>query len=318
MKDAFRHYFRPTPSEFTNFWENALFSFDASVLLNIYGYSRETREQLILLLENYSRRIQLPHQFALEFARNRCSTIMKQVKNYHDAERELTQIKNKYLAPRRDHPYLSEPHLSNYDAILAALKKDREYLRALITEDPFLTRLLVVFEGKLGPAPTSDELPKLHEEAKERYASNIPPGYLDLKRKAAPEAYGDYIGWRQLMNISQKSSRDIILVTDDFKDDWWQSEGDLTIGPLPALLKEFADETGHELYIYNSDGFLRHAQSAGAITISEHVIAEVGERLASQREIRAEETLKAYPVGADELLKSDAPPESEKLTPDEL
>ncbi len=79
MKDAFRHYFRPTDAEIALLWQNALFSFDASVLLNVYGYSRDTREELISFLENNSDRLRLPYQFGLEFARNRCSTIMKQV-----------------------------------------------------------------------------------------------------------------------------------------------------------------------------------------------------------------------------------------------
>jgi hypothetical protein len=212
MKNVFRHYFRPRTGDFEVLWTNALFSFDASVFLNVYGYSRDTREELVSFLEKNADRLRLPYQFGLEFARNRCSTIMKQVHNYRAVENVLIQIRKQQLTPHHHHPYLSEPHLRNYDDILSGLAHSREELRALITSDPFLDRLLVAFDGKLGPAPTETELQSLHDEAKTRYAENIPPGYADQKRKDVPDAYGDYVGWRQLIAISKQDAQNIILV----------------------------------------------------------------------------------------------------------
>jgi len=95
VRNAFRAYILPTPEEFTALWENAIVCFDASVLLNVYGYSDDTREELLSLLERQAHRVRLPHQFGLEFVRNRAKVIRKQVGNYRKVEEQLEKLKTK-------------------------------------------------------------------------------------------------------------------------------------------------------------------------------------------------------------------------------
>ena len=45
MKDSFPGYYRPTENEFAEMWESCLFVLDANVLLNLYRYSVDTREE---------------------------------------------------------------------------------------------------------------------------------------------------------------------------------------------------------------------------------------------------------------------------------
>ena len=320
MREIFRHYLRPTDDEFAHLWQNALFIFDASVLLNIYGYSQETRDELVSFLETNAERLQLPYQFGLEYTRDRCAVIMKQVRNYQDAERELKQIRERFFAPKREHPYLSEQCLKYYEEILEELSSRRAHMTELLRSDPFLERLLAAFEGRIGPAPTDVELKKLQEEAIERYGAKIPPGYADIKKKGEPQACGDYVGWRQIISIASEMRRDVILIIDDFKEDWWQIEAERVIGPKPELIAEFSLKTSQNLYLYTSENFLRFAQSSGVAQISASAIEEVGQHLASQRE-RDASHISDKPVSLDKLgarredaLKMEAPnsPEAEK------
>jgi hypothetical protein len=80
VKKLFHQFYRPTESEFRKLWQSCFFAFDANVLLNLYGYSEETREQLLALLERLSARVFMPYQFVLEYQRNRAHAIMEQVK----------------------------------------------------------------------------------------------------------------------------------------------------------------------------------------------------------------------------------------------
>ena len=75
-------------------WQHGLLSFDASVLLNVYGYSRKTRDDLVELIEKNALRVRLPHQFGWEFARNRSSVIVKQIHNYLKVEEALRKIRD--------------------------------------------------------------------------------------------------------------------------------------------------------------------------------------------------------------------------------
>jgi hypothetical protein len=282
MRKAFQHYFKPTPAQLAKLWNDGLLSFDASVLLNVYGYSKETAEELLTLAENNAERVRLPHQFALEYARNRAAAIIKQVHNYLGCEKQLDEIKDKYLAPRRDHPYLSKRSLRAYEKILEELAANRAKIEKYISADPYLERILGIFDGRVGGEPTAEELAHLQTEAQERFKNKVPPGYADAGKPNGGGA-GDYVAWHQLMAIAKTEKKGIILVIDDFKEDWWQMEKERTIGPRPELLIEFSRITQQWVYLYTSESFLRAAKEFGA-DIKDTVIKEVGERLQRQRE----------------------------------
>jgi hypothetical protein len=285
MRQALSHWFRiPRPDE-AALWKTGLVGFDASVLLNIYAYSNETRSELVSLIEKNAARLRLPYQFGLEFARNRGAVIIKQVNNYRKAEKELEDFQQNQVESRRDHPYLSEESTKALVSIREELKKRRSEMEKLVAIDPYADKILAVFDGKLGPAPSSGELEKAHETAKERYEKNLPPGYTDLKDKAVPEAYGDCIGWLQLIEIAKKENKGFLLITDDLKEDWWHIERERTIGPRPELLAEFAALTGQKLWIYSSVNFLRAAKDFMGAEIGDQAIKEISDRIASQREM---------------------------------
>ncbi|MEL6919290.1 MAG: PIN-like domain-containing protein, partial [Bacteroidota bacterium] len=51
MKSKFPGYFKLTEEEINQLWEKALFVFDANILLNLYRYSNETRDDFFKILE---------------------------------------------------------------------------------------------------------------------------------------------------------------------------------------------------------------------------------------------------------------------------
>jgi hypothetical protein len=296
MRKAFRHYFKPLDAELRELWEHALFSFDASVLLNVYGYSNETRERLVDFIVKNAERVRLPHQFGLEYARNRSSVIVKQVNNYHKVEKQLREIRNVDIAPKREHPYLSKKSLKAYEQIQTELEQNRKAMEKLISSDPYAEKILAMLEGRVSPCPTSEELQQLHGEAKQRYEKLIPPGFEDVTQKDVPDAYGDYVGWHQLMQIAKAEERGVILVIDDLKGDWWYIERERTVGPRPELVLEFTEVTRQQFYMYTSESFLRAAKQFTSAEIREEVIEEVTQHLASQRETQLPTVLKAIPA----------------------
>ena len=333
MRKVFHQYFRPSSDELNELWQQGLLSFDASVLLNVYGYSRKTRDNLVEFIEMRSDRVRLPHQFGLEFARNRSSVIVKQVHNYLRVEEELRKIRDTYLEPKRDHPYLTKKSSRAYQAIMNELEESRKVMEKLVSSDPYADRMFTIFDGRVGKCPTPEELLEMEAEAQRRFDKTIPPGYADVKEKGVPQACGDYIGWRQLMEIAKLENKGVILVTDDVKEDWWLLERGRTLGPRPELLEEFSRVTGQRFYMYNSDNFLRAAKEFTSIEIREDVLEEVSERLASALQGMNAALLKTVPISQgidaqiDALLSdkatglkqaapiADAAPSSEKAGP---
>jgi hypothetical protein len=295
MRKVFHQYFKPTETELRELWDHGLFSFDASVLLNVYGYSSETRDKLVDFIQRNAHRVRLPYQFGLEYARNRSSVIVKQVNNYNRVEKALREIRDTDIAPKREHPYLNKKSLKAYEQIQKELEQNRKTMEKLISSDPYAEKLMAMLEGRIGACPTTEEIAQLHAEARERYEKGTPPGFEDLKNKEVPDAYGDYIGWQQLMQIAKAEKVSIILVNDDQKADWWYIERDRTIGPRPELLEEFTRVTNQQFHMYTSESFLRAAKQFTTADIREEVIEEVTMRLASQRESQLGTGLKSIP-----------------------
>jgi hypothetical protein len=122
----------------------------------------------------------------------------------------------------------------------------------------------------------------LHKKARARYATKTPPGYAD-KDKGEPDAFGDFIGWTQIMEIAKQEKKSMVLLTDDGKEDWWQIQGDRTIGPRPELVAEFRTECDQHFYMYSSGRFMELAKDYLQQQIGQSAIEEVKEKRIQER-----------------------------------
>ena len=299
MRTIFRAYVPPTAEELKSMWQHSLFAFDANVLLNIYRYSDEIREQLLVALEKLSNRARLPHQFALEFAQNRVKVIAEQANKCRTA---ISAIEK-----------LFEPH-----EVLKQLEAREKALKDLISNDPYFDRVCEVFKNKVGAAPSSKELSELHKEARRRLTAREPPGYMD-KAKGEPECFGDCIGWLQLIEIAKTETKGIIFVSDDKKEDWWERPEGLTVGIRYALREEFWRKTNRPIHMYYFLRFLRYAKKyrPEQVEISAALISQV----ARQREIVAEEERqRAHETALQRVSseKREPPEEREAIGPQTL
>ena len=66
MRKQFPGYYRPKAEEFAQKFKECVFCFDTNVLLHLYRYTPESRDNLIKVLQAFKDRIWLPHQIGLE------------------------------------------------------------------------------------------------------------------------------------------------------------------------------------------------------------------------------------------------------------
>jgi len=280
MRTTFHHFFRPTKDQMNDLLSSALICYDANVLLNVYRYSDKTQQGLIKVFETFAERTRLPHQFAMEYARNRAKTIVDQAKFCQATEDGLKKLMKEFVTPKDKHPFLSNESTAALNRISEELAEKRKALEALISNDQYADLLEKLFDAKIGIAPTEATLEQFHKDAAERFAKETPPGYMDAKDKKIPDAYGDYVGWRQLMDIAKQERCNFIFVTDDSKADWLLEISGRKIGPRPELLEEFYRETGQRVWLFSSESFL--IATATSTHVPENVIKEVGEHLVAQ------------------------------------
>ena len=261
LQSGFEGYFYPSDESFRELWESACICFDSSVLLNLYDYSKSTSDEILGVLDNIKLRTWIPHQVAHEYHRNRSQKILENSRKYVDLSSELDRTIN-LLKSTKTHPFIEDSTLSKLDEIVVEIKESlvsvKDSVRESIRMDTIRDRLTIVFENRVGEEPSSEWLEVTYKEGETRYDKMIPPGYKDSK-KPDPDKYGDLIIWLQSIERCRSNNSDLIFVTDDEKEDWWQLDRNNKVGPHPKLLNEFITATGKMAYIYNTATFVENA-----------------------------------------------------------
>lgn len=284
MRTKFPGYFKLSNKEIETLWDKAIFTFDANILLNLYRYSDETREEFLKILEKIKDRVWITHQSAQEFFNNRLNVINQQEKAYEDAISALNAIEIEFKNSRQ-HPFIDKKLLDKFSSlskvICEHLNNSKEFHNRRITEDDILSKIESIFENKVGNEYSIEKIISLFKEGEERFKNKIPPGFKDSVKRDDGEKeikkYGDFIVWKQTMEKSKDSKLAIILVTDDRKEDWWVRFKGKTISPRPELIKEFKDFTSQSFHMYQSDRFLEFAREYLDETINERAIEEIRE-----------------------------------------
>ena len=92
-----------------------------------------------------------------------------------------------------------------------------------------------------------------------RIGEKRPPGYKDGNKEAGREL-GDALLWLQTIEYAAVNKKDVIIITDDAKDDWWQIVRDMQLGPRPELVTEFAERTHRRFFLYQPAKFMEDAK----------------------------------------------------------
>jgi hypothetical protein len=302
MRNLFAGYYPPTESELKTLWSKATVVLDTNVLLNLYRLPVAARDDFLGVLEIFKSRIWLPHQVALEFQRRRLTVIATERKTTEDAFSYASGLIDE-IRKRIDKLQLDKRALDvkpadiikeldeAHQSLIKPLKAAHEQQLDISSIDPIRDRIDKIIDNKIGEAPANQQdLDSLLKDADQRYASSIPPGYMDQDKDKNPNEasfifsqikyqrkFGDLILWLQTINHAKNQNlKHLILVTADRKEDWWWREQGKTIGPQPELVREIQSKAGLELFwMYSSDQFVEHAKQYAKAQISSESISEI-------------------------------------------
>ena len=265
MKNAVQEYLSYSDEEKQELWDHATFVFDTNVFLNLYRYSAKTRELLLSALDKFKDRVWMPHHVACEFMKNRSNIIWETNHQYDNLNSEANKfIDNCRTALKldKDDKDLNLLKKQMVDWIEQAKRKNVAVIKP--DSDIILEKLLSLFDNKVGDALSEEESKQISEEGKKRYAAQIPPGYKDSEKQKGENAnntYGDLIVWKQILKYASSEKKDIILVTNDQKEDWWEILHGQTLGARVELRREFIKETSQKFYMYSMSAFISRFES---------------------------------------------------------
>jgi hypothetical protein len=285
-----REEYAPPPSEGKRIaLTEGLVVVDTNVLLHLYRFGPEARDELLMVLELLGDRLFVPAQVASEFVRRRLGVAMEMQQELQNGAKRvgesLQQLGDdlKALGRERGLSQQQKKKLTqvlkraeeNVRALLDEAAADRAWAESPSTPDTLLPRITKLLDGKVGNPYSDDRAKVLREEADRRIKAKIPPGWRDAAKE---DPAGDYLLWRQALDEAAARRLPIFLVTDDVKEDWYLRVRGRTVGPLPELVREARKEAGAELYMSAVAGFLELAREALAATVSEGTIEEATQR----------------------------------------
>ncbi|TWA87129.1 hypothetical protein FBY14_110170 [Azospirillum brasilense] len=274
MKSLFKEFYPLTDSEYKALWREGIIVLDTNVLLRLFRYKEQTANDLLATLEKLKDQLWIPNQVAWEFHRRRLTKIDEGRKAYKDVIETLKKSSETIKISLEAFKGLGLHPVVDLENPVSAM---RDQLSTLISEvegkyeaNPphahygrLLDKITEIYEGKVGEGFSEEDLEKIYIDGKIRYENEVPPGFKDAKEKkdkTSRELYGDLLIWKETLRYARQNGKGIILVTEDQKRDWWERTADgRTIGPLPALRKEFSTEVGQLFQLYRVDQFAEWA-----------------------------------------------------------
>lgn len=284
MRSRFPGFFPVRDDELKAFWNDAVFSFDASILLNCYRVKPDTADRLLTILERLEDKVWLSHQAAFEFLKNRESVIISGQVAYESAPKEMKgiidQIRDQLRSLSR-HPLIDLQEISDAfeRQMTAAIEKFPELKGKhpnLLGDDVYLTRLDRIFNERTGGPFSAEEMTKISKGGVDRYKAKIPPGYKD-NQKDEKDRYGDLILWKQMIAHCREVSRPLIFVTDDVKEDWWEEIRGQKRGPRHELVVELYEQAQQPMLMYTMDRFLQQAASVLEVEVDKETVEDARE-----------------------------------------
>lgn len=280
---------------------------DTNVLLNLYNYHDEIREQFFEILKKLEDKLWLPYHVVLEYQRHRVAVLRREKQKFHTLKgtadtclKELGKVRDQALFKRiPEVKTITEEYREQLKPILEEYKEKIEELNksqlAAPKNDPIRGVITELFEGRVGGAPQNEiDLKELVVEAEKRFEAKIPPGYRDEKKEDAEFHYGglnyknrhgDFIIWKQIVEMAKIAGdqvKSIVFVTDDGKEDWWHIDKTSKdkMGARAELRDEVYRDGGVEHFsMYDSARFLELASKSVDVEIDKASLDDVRSRV---------------------------------------
>ncbi len=274
MRTEFFGDYRATPSELQRLWQEAVFVFDTNVLLDVFRYSDQTADEIVSVLAKAKDRTWIPYQVAIEYHRHLDAVIRAEAKAYADCIANVEKVIKQLTAPR-SHPFIKGTSTKALDEALKELTEKREEVEQLITHHPRKEQIADHLAGRLGPKLSPEDLAAIYADGKVRYEREAPPGYKDRSKSTDELRYGDLVVWKSLLGYAKTQNVDVIFVTSDSKDDWFDTVLGRKSGPRKELVSEFYVETKKRFHAYQMLQFIEHARRFFDASITSDALQEI-------------------------------------------
>jgi len=285
LYDGFEGYRTATTDDYRRVFSSGMVVPDANVLLNLYRYTEQARNDLLSVLERLGDQLWVPHQVLVEFWRNR-EIVLQDPRDTDKTAKEMSDVRDRTLAsfrawtnrvslPAEQSTALSEALSAGFDAVIDGVDRFSDASAADSArdtdKDPVLKRLEPILSGRVGNQLDDESYSAAIQEGLRRVDQREPPGYMD-KKKEDRGAAGDYLVWEQVLIEAERRHADVVFVTGDVKEDWWRREAGEQRGPRLELVAEMRRHADTRLFMLRPTILLSLAREVLAVTVHDESV----------------------------------------------
>jgi len=298
---------------------SCVFMVDTNVLLLPYTVGSKELSEIakiykILLSDD---RLYISAQVAKEFAKNRpkkLEEMYKSVSDYYSRLKNFEMPKYPMLGILSEYKAVSEIEdkgnalLKEYKAKISAVMN---YIKELNWDDSVSIAYSKLFIDKY-VVDNGWKYEEIKKELEERFRYNLPPAFKDKGKEDG--GIGDYLIWKDLIQLGQSKNTDIVFVTGDEKSDWFHQSSGAKIYPRFELIYEFNENTsGRDIYFISlsemMELFSKDSETINAIrTVENERRSAIDVRTKAQALLRSDFICKRCGVKGRSALNPDGPP----------
>ena len=284
MKSKFPAYHRIHRDDLLERFDDCIFMFDACALLDIYRMKKEVTDDVFKVMEHLKEQIRIPYHVAEEYFDNIHKVLNDQITNIKSSHTDFNKF-IQTLETTRSQPYISKKATDLLGKLKQQVEKDfkqqEDYIMNQLVHGEFQNRMNDLLEGKVLEPFSQEELAEIENEGEKRRENKIPPGYKDANKSS--NRCGDLINWKEILRFAKDSSKCIVLVSSEQKEDWVIREHGRIICLRYELLSEFYETIGNNeqlIHFLSLDHFLELAREKDAQVVSEATVNEVKDYVA--------------------------------------
>lgn len=299
LYDGFEGYRTATIEDYQRVLGSGMVVPDANVLLNLYRYTDQARDDLLSVLKRLGDQLWIPHQVLVEFWCNR-DAVLRDPRDTEKVAREMSEVReqalntfrawaNRVSLPPEQSTALAEALSGGFEAVIDGVDRfsDASAVESArdTDKDAVLKQLESIFNGRVGGGLDDEAHGRALEEGRRRVDEREPPGYMD-KKKGDDGAAGDYVVWEQVLIEAERRGCDVVFVTADVKEDWWRREAGEPRGPRPELVAEMRARANSRLFMVRPTNLLKLAREVLEVTVHDESVEDTDrvDRLLSEDE----------------------------------
>lgn len=308
LRDLFPAYYPPDESRLRDHFGRGLVVLDTNALFCAYRFNPQARDEFLGVLNLLGDRLWIPYQVGKEFHLSRRNVVadgIQAIERLTEAMAEKMDAVTDVVTDFAQRRGLNDAQAGELTGILASAldslkSKASEFWPFDIdpdappSDDPIYLQLETLLEGRVGLPPEDPDGD--HAEGMRRVAKGIPPGYMDARKKNG-RASGDYMLWVQTIRKAKAAEVPVLLVTNDAKEDWVQTDSSgASWGPRNELILEMQREAGQPFHLLDVPEFLLHAPKFMPVTVSESTLEQA--RAGAADDAAGELRIRVYPAAA--------------------